>query len=68
MPEPNSALKLQSLNDLNSRGDTILHIIRRDGEKYIVTMTEPDLRFWRARIDAALLKYEESKNAKVAKG
>lgn len=62
--EPNGALKLQSLNDLNGRGDTILHLIRQDDLKFVVTMTEGDLRFWRSRIDAVLLKYEEATNAK----
>lgn len=63
MPEPNSALKIQSLNDLNGRGDTILHLIRADNQKFVVSMTEGDLRFWKSRIDAVLLKYEEQ-NAK----
>lgn len=63
MAEPNSALKIHSLSDLNGRGDAIQTLIRADNEKYVVMLTEADLRFQRSRIDAVLLKYEELKNA-----
>lgn len=60
-PEPNSALKLHSLNDLNERGDSLLTFIRSDNQKFVVTLTEGDLLFWRARIDSVLLKFKDKK-------
>lgn len=66
MPEPNSALKLHSLSDLNGRGDAVLTLIRADNQKYVVTMTEADLSFWQARLEAVMTKAEET-DAKLAK-
>lgn len=60
MPEPNSALKLHSLSDLNARGDAILTLIRADNQKYVVTMTESDASYWYARLEAILTKAKEA--------
>jgi hypothetical protein len=61
MAEPNSALKLQSLSDLNERGDALFTLIRADNEKYVVMLTEADLTFWRSRLDSVLLKAKDKK-------
>lgn len=53
--------KLQSLSDFNAGGDALLTFVRADNEKYCVTVTEPDLLFWRERIDAVLLKAKDKK-------
>jgi hypothetical protein len=66
MSEPNSALKLHSLSDLNGRGHALLTLIRADNEKFVVMLTEGDLSFWQARIEAVMTKAEEA-DAKVAK-
>lgn len=57
--EPNSALKIQSLSDLNERGHGLLTFIRADDVKCLITVTESDLEFWRARIDSVLLKAKD---------
>jgi hypothetical protein len=66
MSEPNSALKLQSLSDLNGRGHALLTLIRADNEKFVVMLTDADLSFWQARIEAVQTKAKEA-DAKVAK-
>jgi len=59
-----NTLRLQSLSDLNELGECILTLVRQDNQQFSVTLTDRDLRFWQARIAAALMKHDEQTNAK----
>jgi hypothetical protein len=56
----NTDLRLESINDFNERGETVLHFVRQDTTQLVVTMDVAQARVWRARIDHAILKFEEA--------
>jgi hypothetical protein len=62
----NTDCRLNSINDFNELGETTCHFVRQDATKLVVTMDIADAKLWVARMDHAILKFEEA-DAKVAK-
>lgn len=62
----NTDLRLQSINDFNERGETVLHFVRQDTTQIVLTMDVAEAKVWRARLKHAILKFEEP-DAKEAK-
>jgi hypothetical protein len=62
----NTDCRLNSINDFNELGETVLHFVRQDATKIEITMDVEAAKLWAARMDRAIKKFEETKNAKVA--
>lgn len=56
----NTDCRLNSINDFNELGETILHFVRQDATQLVVTMDVGQAKVWRARLDHAILKFEEA--------
>jgi len=56
----NTDTRLQSVNDFNELGETVLHFVRQDTTQIVTTMDIAQAKMWRARLDHAILKFEES--------
>jgi hypothetical protein len=61
----NTDCRLNSINDFNERGETVLHFVRQDTTHVVVTMDVADAKLWRARLKHAIAKFEEAGNAKA---
>jgi hypothetical protein len=55
----NTDCRLNSINDFNELGETILHFVRQDGTQVVVTMDLADAKLWRARMKHMIAKFEE---------
>lgn len=60
----NTDCRLNSINDFNELGETILHFVRQDATQIITTMDLADAKLWVARMGHAILKFEEGSNGK----
>lgn len=60
----NTDLRLNSINDFNELGETVLHFVRQDTTQIVLTMDVADAELWVARMQHAIVKFEEGKNAK----
>lgn len=61
MTVKNTDCRLNSINDFNERGETILHFVRQDTTQIVTTMGVADAKLWVARMSHAILKFEEAK-------
>lgn len=63
----NTDCRLNSINDFNELGETILHFVRQDTTQIVTTMDVADAELWVARMQHAIVKFKEAERKPSAK-